>query len=72
MGDVPHKSPGNKALVSSNSDAKREERRMSLNFAMDDMFRNDVSMDLFLKALRGQTDESNLNTYDSKIDALYN
>jgi hypothetical protein len=45
---------------------------MSLNFAMDDMFRNDVSMDLFLKALRGQTDESNLNTYDGKIDALYN
>jgi hypothetical protein len=35
MGDVPHKSPGNKALVSPGSDTQR---RMSLNLAMDDMF----------------------------------
>ena len=35
MGGVPHKSPGNKALVSSGLDTKR---RMSLNFTMDDMF----------------------------------
>ena len=35
MGDVPHKSPENKALVSPGSDTQR---RMSLNLAMDDMF----------------------------------
>jgi len=47
MGDVSHNhnSPGNKALVSSSSDTQR---RMSLNLAMDDMFRDDVSMDSFL------------------------
>ncbi len=42
MGDVPHKSPGNKALVSLGLDTKHQ---MSLNFAMDDMFRNGISMD---------------------------
>ena len=58
MGDVPHKSPGNKALVSSSSDTQR---RMSLNLAMDDMFRDDVSMDSFL----GQIG-------DGKTDAFFN
>jgi hypothetical protein len=54
MGDVPHKSPGNKALVSSSSDTQR---RMSLNLAMDDMFCDDVSMDLFLGQIGdGKTD----------------
>jgi hypothetical protein len=54
MGDVPHKSPGNKTLVSSSSDTQR---RMSLNLAMDDMFRDDVSMDLFLGQIGdGKTD----------------
>ncbi len=58
MGGVPHKSPGPKALVSSGSDTQR---RMSLNLAMDDMFRDDVSMDSFL----GQIG-------DGKIDAFFN
>ena len=58
MGDVPHKSPGNKALVSSGSDTQR---RMSLNLAMDDMFRDDVSLDSFLG-----------KTGDGKTDAFFN
>ena len=58
IGDVPHKSPGNKALVSSGSDTQR---RMSLNLAMDNMFRDDVSMDSFL----GQIG-------DGKTDAFFN
>jgi hypothetical protein len=54
MGDVPHKSPGNKALVSLGSDTQR---RISLNLAMDDMFRDDVSMDSFLGQIgNGKTD----------------
>jgi hypothetical protein len=58
MRDVPHKSPGPKALVSSGSDTQR---RTSLNLAMDDMFRDDVSMDSFL----GQIG-------DGKTDAFFN
>ena len=41
----------------------------SLNLAMDDMFRNDTSMDSFLKVLIGQTDKSVLDAYDGKINA---
>jgi hypothetical protein len=63
MGGVPHKSPGPKALVSSGSDTQRW---MSLNLAMDNMFRDDVSMDLFCGTIAaGQTD-------DSKTDAFFN
>jgi hypothetical protein len=65
MGGVPHKSPGNKALLSSGSDTKR---RMSLNFAMEDMFCNDVSMDLFIQTIGGQTDELGLDVHDGKTD----
>jgi hypothetical protein len=68
MGGVPHKSPGPKALVSSGSDTKR---RMSLNFAMDDMFRDDVSMDSFIETIAGQT-EPDLDAHDSKTDAFFN
>ncbi len=51
---MPHKSPGPKALVSSGSDTQRW---MSLNLAMDDMFRDDVSMDSFLGQIgNGKTD----------------
>jgi len=54
MGDVPHKSLGNKALVSSSSDTQH---RMSLNLAMDEMFRDDISMDSFLGQIGdGKTD----------------
>ncbi len=51
---MPHKSPENKALVSSSSDTQHP---MSLNLAMDEMFRNDVSMDSFLGQIGdGKTD----------------
>ncbi len=56
MDDVPHKSPGNKALGSSGSDTQR---RMSLNLVMDDMFRDDVSLDSFL----GKTGDGKTNAF---------
>jgi hypothetical protein len=56
MCDVPLKSPGNKALVSSGSDTQRQ---MSLNFAMDNMFPDDVSTDSFL----GQIGDGKTNTF---------
>jgi hypothetical protein len=69
MGGVPHKSPGNKALVSSGSDTKHQ---MSLNFAMDNMFCDDVSMDLFIQTIGGQTDEPGLDAHNGKTDAFFN
>ncbi len=42
-----------------------------MNFVMDDMFYDDDSMDLFLGALGGQTDESGLNAYDSKTNKYF-
>ncbi len=69
MGGVPHKSPGPKALVSSGSDTKRQ---MSLNFAMDVMFRNAVSMDLFIETIAGQTDEPGMDAHDGKTNAFFN
>jgi hypothetical protein len=69
MGDVPHKSPGNKALVSSGSDTKRW---MSLNFTMDDMFCDDVSMDSSIQTIEGQTDEPGLDAHDSKTNTFFN
>ena len=49
--------------MSSGSDTQRQ---MSLNLAMDDMFRDDVSMDSFLGTIAaGQTD-------DGKTDAFFN
>ena len=68
MGGVPHKSPGPKALVSSGSDTQR---RMSLNFAMDDMFRDDVSMDSFIETIAGQT-EPDLDAHGGKTNAFFN
>ncbi len=68
MGGVPHKSPGLKALVSSGLDTQRW---MSLNLAMDDMFRDDVSMDSFIETIAGQT-EPGLDAHDSKSDAFFN
>jgi hypothetical protein len=67
MGGVPHKSPGPKALVSSGSDTQRQ---MSLNLAMDDMFRDDVSMDSFIETIPGQT-ELDLGAHDGKTDAFF-
>ena len=69
MGGVPHKSPGHKAFVSSGLDTQR---RMFLNFAMEDMFCDDVSMDSFIKTIAGQTDEPGLDAHDGKTDAFFN
>ncbi len=66
---MPHKSPGNKALVSFGSDTKRW---MSLNFAMDGMICNDVSMDSFIQTIGDQTDEPGLDAHDDKTDAFFN
>ena len=61
MGGVPHKSPGPNALVSSGSDTQG---RMSLNFAMDNMFRDDISMDSFLRTIAaGQPDDGKTNAF---------
>ncbi len=68
MGGAPHKSPGPKVLVSSGLDTQR---RMSLNFVMDNMFRDDVIMDLFIETIAGQT-EPDLDAHDGKTDAFFN
>ncbi len=67
MGSVSHKSPEPKALVSSGSDTKRQ---MSLNFAMDNMFRDDISMDSFIKTIAGQT-EPGLDAHNGKTSAFF-
>ncbi len=65
---MPHKSPGTKALVSCGLYTKR---RMSLNLVMDDMFRDDVSMDSFIETIAGQT-EPDLDAHDGQTDAFFN
>ena len=65
---LPHKSSGNKALVSSGLDTKH---RMSLNFTMDNMFCDDVSMDLFIQTIGGQTGEPGLDVHDGKTNAFF-
>ncbi len=44
---------------------------MSLNLAMDDMFRDDVSLDSFIETIAGQT-ESDLDAHDGKTNAFFN
>ena len=44
---------------------------MSLNFAMVDMFCNDISMDLFIETIAGQT-EPDLDAHDGKTNAFFN
>ncbi len=75
---MPHKSPGNKALVIPNSDThkKRNVQMLlhlpgSLNLMFDDMFRDDVSMDSFIETIAGQT-EPGLDAHDNKTDAFFN
>ncbi len=36
------------------------------------MFRDDVSMDSFIKTIAGQTDEPGLDAHDGKTDAFFN
>jgi hypothetical protein len=45
---------------------------MSLNFAIDDMFRDDISMDLFIETITGQTDEPGPDANDGKTNAFFN
>ena len=61
MGDVPHKSPGNKALVIPNSDTKKKRVAAfafmvprSLNLTFDNIFRDDVSVDSFVMSFGGE------------------
>jgi hypothetical protein len=73
---VPHKSPGNKALVIPSSDKKKTCRCFcnlprSLNLTFDDMFRDDVSMDSFIETIAGQTDEPGLDAHDGKTGAFF-
>ncbi len=76
---MPHKSPGNKALVIPNLDThkKRNVQMLShlphsLNLTFDDMFRDDVSMDLFIETIAGKTDEPGLDAHNGKTDAFFN
>jgi hypothetical protein len=86
MGDVPHKSPGNNALVSTESGLEKKSVQMpsqlphslSLNLRMADVFAydgDDVSMDdLFIKIIQGdgQTKEPGLDAHDGQTDAFFN
>jgi hypothetical protein len=58
--------------VSLGSDTKQEKRRMSLIFAMDDMFRDDISMNLFIQVIGGQTGGPSLDVHDGKTDVFFN
>ncbi len=75
---MPHKSPGNKALVILNSDTQKRNVQMllhlprSLNLTFDDLFRDDVIMDSFIETIACQTDEPGLDAHDGKTDAFFN
>ena len=85
-GDVSHKSPGNNALVSTESGFQKESvqmppqlpHSMSLNLTMADVFAydgDDVSMDdSFIKIIAGneQTEELRLDAHDGQTDAFFN
>ena len=64
MGDVPHKSPGNTALVSLTPVTKKETFQMPLhllcplNLALDNIFCDDVSMDSFIKSFGEEQDKT--------------
>jgi hypothetical protein len=75
---VPHKSPGNIALVIPNLDTKKRNVQMlshlpcSLNLTFDNMFRDEVSMDSFIETITGQTDEPGLDVHDGKTNTFFN
>ena len=67
---MPHKSPGNNALVSAESGFQHS---LSLNLTMADV--DDVSMDdSFIKIIQGdeQTEEPGLDAHDGQTDAFFN
>ena len=84
---MPHKSPGNITLVSTESGLETKSVQMpfqlphslSLNLTMADVFTNDtgddVSMDdLFIKIIQGngQTEEPGLDGHDGQTDMFFN
>jgi hypothetical protein len=81
---VPHKSPGNNALVSTESGSKKKPVQMpsqlprSLTLTVEDIFpvdADDISMDdLFIKMIagNGQTEEPGLDAHDGQTDAFFN
>ncbi len=83
---MPHKSPGNNALVSTESGLEKKlvqmpsqlPRSLSLNLTIADVFAydaDDVSMDdSFIKITAGdeQTKELRLDAYDGQTDAFFN
>jgi len=82
--DVPHKSPGNNALVEHESGQKKKSVQMSsrvprslslnLDIFADDVD-DDVSMDdSFIKLLKddGQAEEPGLEIHDGKTDEFFN
>ncbi len=85
-GDVPHKSPQNIALVSTELGLDKKlvqmpsqlPRSVSLNLTMADVFAydaDDVSMDdSFIKIIAGdeQTEELRLDAHDGQTDAFFN
>jgi hypothetical protein len=85
-GNMPPKSPGNNAIVSTESGFEKESvqmpsqlpRSLSLNMTMTDVFAydgDDVSMDdSFIKIIQGeeQTKEFGLDALDGQTDAFFN
>ena len=74
MGDVPHKSPGNNALVSADSDTKKKQTFQmslhlpcSLNLTFGNILCDDSSMDFFVKSFVREQDKSNLSIYQWKF-----
>ena len=71
MGDVPHKSPGNKALVILNSDKKTFQMLLHLprflNLMFDKIFHDDVSVDSFVMSFGGEQDEPSLFIHQWKF-----
>ena len=72
IGNVPHKSPGVKALVSPNSDTKKVTFQMlshlphSLNLTFDNIFPDDVSVDSFVMSFGREQDKPSLFIHQSE------
>jgi len=84
-GNVPHKSPGNNALVEHESGLKKKSVQMPsrvprflsmyLDIFAHAVMNDDVSMDdSFIKLLEGdgQAEEPGLDIHDGKTDAFFN
>ena len=76
---MPHKSPGNNTLVSTESGFEKKSvqmpsqlpRSLSLNMTMADVFGDDISTDdLLIKIIKGE--EPGLDDHDGQVDAFFN